>query len=236
MKQYPDAEEYYFPDVAPPYVDPCAGGLGPAACGQKPQALGTVSGFGFCGDTNSPARLAYVVLRPVPAAKGNTSAPGASDAVNADGSNLDRRQLLHSTDCALAGTTSLPSWMDTSRPWPRWESATLTFSILMKPPEQNFSRSTDGGCGSQSGASVNVSLERGAAVAGTILFDDGSPAPGLGVNLLTHKQGKWVPIQTGSADGLGVGSVRTDDRGHYRISGLPAGRGVPPKGRNEHGQ
>jgi len=70
------------------------------------------------------------------------------------------------------------------------------------------------------GASVNVSLERGAAVAGTILFDDGSPAPGLWVGLLMRKQGKWVPIETGSADGM-VQTVKTDDRGHYRISGIP---------------
>lgn len=57
-------------------------------------------------------------------------------------------------------------------------------------------------------------------MAGTILFDDGSPAPGLWVGLLTRNQGKWVPIETGTADGM-VQTVKTDDRGHYRISGLP---------------
>jgi hypothetical protein len=70
------------------------------------------------------------------------------------------------------------------------------------------------------GASVNVSLERGAAVAGTVLFDDGSPAPGVSVNVLTRKQGKWNPIEPDSGDGFGHMSG-TNDRGEYRISGIP---------------
>jgi hypothetical protein len=72
------------------------------------------------------------------------------------------------------------------------------------------------------GASVNISLERGAAASGTILFDDGSPAPGVEVRLLTHKKDKWVPVETGSADGMSGGGGRTDDHGNYRISGVPA--------------
>ena len=43
-------------------------------------------------------------------------------------------------------------------------------------------------------ASINISLERSAAVNGTILFDDGSPAPGIEVQLRERKQGKWVPV------------------------------------------
>ncbi len=193
-----------------------------AASGQKPQAFGTVSGFVSCSDTNTPARLAYVVLRPLPAAKGNTSPPGASDAV-------ESRLVQTSID----GSFSIPQ----VAPGRYYIFAIMEgyFSPLAKlgisdSDLLNLDEATRTKLLAQVqtvvveanlGASVNVSLERGAAVAGTILFDDGSPAPGLGVNLLTHKQGKWVSIQTGSADGLGVGSVRTDDRGHYRISGLP---------------
>src|SRR5438045_1710310 len=40
-----------------------------AASAQKPAATGSVTGHVTCADTNTPSRLAIVVLRPVPAAK-----------------------------------------------------------------------------------------------------------------------------------------------------------------------
>jgi hypothetical protein len=70
-------------------------------------------------------------------------------------------------------------------------------------------------------ASINISLERGAAVSGTILFDDGSPAPGVGVQLLERKENKWLPVHNGAGDGMWSGNATTDDRGNYRIIGLP---------------
>jgi hypothetical protein len=69
-------------------------------------------------------------------------------------------------------------------------------------------------------ASIEVILERGAAVSGTVLYDDGSPATGLNVSLLVRKKDKWVPIQSGPFDTSY--HTQTDDRGAYRISGLPA--------------
>src|ERR1039458_10109420 len=67
------------------------------AFAQKPAATGTVTGHVTCADTNTPARLAIVVLRPVPAAKSADSA-AASKPVEAR-----RGQTL------LDGTFSIPS-------------------------------------------------------------------------------------------------------------------------------
>ena len=197
-------------------------GLAQAVCGQKPQPLGSVSGFVFCADTNTPARLAWVVLRPLPAAKGNASATGASDAV-------ESRLVQTSIDGSFSIPQVAPGRYYVFAIMAGYISPLAALGIsdsdLLNPDEDTrkklLARVPTVVVEGNLGASVNVSLERGAAVAGTILFDDGSPAPGLGVNLLTRKQGKWVPIQTGSADGMGVGSTQTDDRGHYRISGLP---------------
>ena len=69
-------------------------------------------------------------------------------------------------------------------------------------------------------ASVNVTLERGGAVSGTILYDDGSPASGLRVSLLVRRNEKWVEAPSVSMQ-QSVTSTTTDDRGSYRISGLP---------------
>ncbi len=69
-------------------------------------------------------------------------------------------------------------------------------------------------------AAVDVVLERGAAVAGTIVYDDGAPAAGLAVALLVRRKDKWVRPQPGPTRySL---PLRTDDRGVYRVSGLPA--------------
>jgi hypothetical protein len=162
-----------------------------------------------------------VVLRPVPAAKGNTPIPVASDAV-------ESRLVQTSIDGSFSIPQVAPGRYYIFAIMEGYVSPLAKLGIsdsdLLNLDEASRTRLLGQVptvvVEANLGASVNVSLERGAAVAGTILFDDGSPAPGLGVNLLTHKQGKWVPILTGSADGLGVGSVRTDDRGHYRISGL----------------
>lgn len=195
-------------------------GLAQAVCGQKPQAFGSVSGFVFCGDTNAPARLATVVLRPIPIAKATSSAP--------DASGVEARMVQTSID----GSFSIPQvapgryYLVAAKEGYISPLASLNISDsdLLSPDEPTRAKLlshvptvvVEGNLG----ASVNISLERGAAVAGTILFDDGSPASGLSVNLLTRKQGKWVPIETGSGDGF-AHSVRTDDRGYYRISGIP---------------
>jgi len=74
----------------------------------------------------------------------------------------------------------------------------------------------------QSGLPVNVNatLERGAAVSGTALFDDGSPASGLRVSLLVRWKDHWISIPSHPFESSSA-STSTDDQGNYRISGLP---------------
>jgi len=64
---------------------------------------------------------------------------------------------------------------------------------------------------------AEVRLERGGAISGTILYDDGSPAADLNIQLL-HKDssGKWVPP---GSDEFRV-RASTDDRGYFRVSSL----------------
>jgi hypothetical protein len=67
---------------------------------------------------------------------------------------------------------------------------------------------------------IDLSLSKGAAIEGTISYDDGSPATGLAVDL--------IPVDPVSAlFSRGVDPPQqtlTDDSGHYRIFGLPSGR------------
>jgi hypothetical protein len=66
--------------------------------------------------------------------------------------------------------------------------------------------------------SIDIRLDRGAAISGTVRFDDGSPASGAQVTLLHRRKDKWIGS---NAPGLlMMVSPITDDLGRYRISGL----------------
>ena len=70
------------------------------------------------------------------------------------------------------------------------------------------------------GAAVEIRLERGAAISGTIHYDDGSPAPGLEIHPLVKGKDKWQPLDSSALQF--TPGTQTDDQGNYRISGLPA--------------
>jgi hypothetical protein len=69
-------------------------------------------------------------------------------------------------------------------------------------------------------AHVEIRLERGSSISGVIHYDDGSPAPGvLPVLMAQGKDGKWKDLSQSS-----MLPTTTDDRGHYRIFGVAAGK------------
>jgi len=69
-------------------------------------------------------------------------------------------------------------------------------------------------------AHVEIRLERGSSISGTVRYDDGSPAPAVNPVLMTQgKDGKWKDLSS-----TGMLPVMTDDRGRYRIFGLAAGK------------
>lgn len=73
---------------------------------------------------------------------------------------------------------------------------------------------------SNQAAHVDLRLERGSTISGNIRYDDGSPAPGVTPQLLSlGKDGKWKHMGLTSTMPL-----TTDDRGHYRFFGIPAGK------------
>lgn len=196
---------------------------------QKSNATGSVSGRVTCADTNTPARLAVVLLRPVPASKD----VGTATASRKDSTATPRTVEARSVQTTLDGSFSIPN------------VAPGTYLVLASlpgyiSPLANLGATNDDLLEAtkelrkklletlptvtveNSGAAfINVSLERAAAVSGTILFDDGSPASGVEVKLREKKHGKWVPHDNFSGDGMSSGNALTDDRGNFRITGLP---------------
>jgi len=78
-------------------------------------------------------------------------------------------------------------------------------------------------------AHVDLRLDRGAAVSGRILFDDGSPAAGWTLSVVKPKTPESLDdaasamMNQALAMGGAVQIFKTDDLGHYRISGLTPG-------------
>lgn len=67
---------------------------------------------------------------------------------------------------------------------------------------------------------ITLRLPPGGVITGTVLDPDGLPAPGINVEALTHRLTVGLgrrPVSVGSLGGV------TDDRGEYRIFGLPPG-------------
>ncbi len=76
---------------------------------------------------------------------------------------------------------------------------------------------------------VTVTARRGAAISGRIIYADGESAIGVRVEILRKKNGEYSALVPNFSDmfgaifGGGAGGLKTDDRGVFRISGLPAG-------------
>ena len=189
----------------------------------RPEPTGTVAGHITCADTQRPARLAAVRLvrvpkptDPKPARNTGDAAPMSDEVQTAlDGSYTlrDVKPGLYYLVAEKEGYL-LPlgafSQKDLATPdeATKQQIAAAIHTIAVGPDQTTRE---------------DMVLERGATVSGTVLYDDGSPASGLGVELLVKdKDGKWVPAELFRYRSQ-AWNMPTDDYGHYRITGLPAG-------------
>lgn len=196
----------------------------------------TVTGHVYLNDSKTPARKATVYLQPaaslladVPPNRGNSKDNGSVTMeieTLFDGSY----SFTHVPSGSYYVLASCPGYISPYRmislaearsPYGDWEplgaaQKTAKEIVLRSLPRVDV----------QSGlpASIDVFLERGAAISGNVSYDDGSPAAGLEVNVLARmlQEGKEAWAQFEMSPNLALDRVVTDDRGNYRISGLPA--------------
>jgi hypothetical protein len=186
-------------------------------------ATSTVSGHVYCADTNAPARMANVVLQP--ANQIDAIRPGEDETITSRG------QLVQTL---LDGSFSIPNvepgvyYVIATQPgyvspltamYAPAADAPATSSMKPKKPVMTAPRIVVQG---SVPVSVIVSIERGAAVSGSVLYDDGSPAVGIRVSVLVRAKSQWTNLPTSPVASQSY-SAGTDDQGLYRISGLPAG-------------
>jgi hypothetical protein len=202
---------------------------------EKPSANGTVTGHVFLSDTKRPARKATVYLEPVatlledkPNDHGHSQVGGGVTIgveTRFDGSfsfshlAAGSYYVIASYPGYVSPYVALSLAEDRSQfgPWqPLGPSQESAKELVLKTIPQIAIESGQP-------VTVDVSLERGAAISGNISYDDGTPATGFEVTVLVRmiQDGKetWAPIKPPPNS---RGSFDTDDRGNYRITGLPA--------------
>lgn len=210
-------------------------GPGKAASAEKPPATGSVTGRVYLSDTKAPARKATVYLQPVaelvadaPESHGQTDGGVTMSAqTRFDGSFA----FNHVADGAYYVIASSPGYLspytalsvaEARSPYGDWQPLGTAQQAAKQAVLKAIPRITV----SNLPASTDVTLERGGAISGNIAYDDGGPAGGLQVTALSrmHQEGKetWAPFK--SLPGSQFQPIYTDDRGNYRISGLPAGK------------
>lgn len=191
----------------------------------KRQSTTTVTGHVYLADTNTPARLATVMLEPARALD-NDPDPHPPKDRNAEMVYTSAVQTL------LDGSFAIPKVAPGSYYVIAYKSgylsplSTLSEDALKHPTQEDHKRiagilpriTVEVGLP----ASVEVRLERGSAISGTVLFDDGSPASGLPVHALVRRKDgqKETWSQLRPMPFALMADVYTDDLGRYRLTGL----------------
>ena len=195
-----------------------------------PEATGTVSGHVYCADTSEPARFATIMLQSAP----------HKDVAADSGQHISAMQ---------AAPASVRTGLDGSFRFPKVRPGNYFLiaeyagyvSPLAKLSADQIRSSAPAdiekieklldkvtvAAGKE--AAADVELERGASIAGTVRFDDGSPANEVQVLIYRQqKDGTLTSIsltnQIQSAFAAKPEGMQTNDHGYYRVSGLPAGK------------
>jgi len=186
------------------------------------ERAGIVTGYVYCGDTHQLARFASVIVQPL-ALPGSTGKDHSTELEAPTLTDTDFDGKFTVSDL-LPGSYLVLAWLpgyvspfaqiktDTDNPT-RVLQALET--VLPRIEVKNHLITT-----------IDITLVRGAEVNGSVAYDDGSPAVGFRMNLLypfgAENSGQTVKLSNSQADFPGELGT-TDDRGHFRLSGIPPG-------------
>ena len=194
---------------------------------RPPAATGSITGYITLPSSNLPARNARVTLEPVPQL--GTKPPDSGGSLGVEG-NHTIVETLPDGSFRFPAVSPGNYYVIADKLGFVSPIGALTRADLEHPTDQSLARMAKLLTGvtvvANKNSEVKVQLHLGAVVAGTVRFDDGSPDTGARVQLKTRDdKGKWTLYRT-TALGSFFGDVHTDDRGQYRITGLPAGQYV----------
>jgi hypothetical protein len=217
--------------------------FGHASSAQQPPAAapgGTVTGHVLCGDTRRPARFAGVMLFGVP--KDVLPAPKLDD-------NADASQVAAAMKSAMGSMNLVQTQTGMDGSFTANNVAPGDYYVFASvagyvQPTNLVQAALDAGAdpskpipgvlivhvAAERTSQADVTIDRGAAISGKVVWDDGSPAAHAIVSAVSpnSKADKQLPPQfnmlaiSGGLGGGGLVSI-SDDLGHFRIAGLSPG-------------
>jgi hypothetical protein len=184
-------------------------------------STGSVSGHIYLADIQRPARFARAALVPLPPA---LNSPPSSKPT----------PLRYSFETLIDGsfiiTNLAPGDYYVSVSYPGYLSPGYEFSaddLLQPTPDirkrivQTLPTLT---VAANKSSTISVSIRRGAAISGTLRYDDGSAVPDIQiVPLRRSANGLWAEITRTSSNNSLFENAGTDGLGHFRIEGLASG-------------
>jgi len=200
----------------------------PAAEARPAAPTGSVTGTVVAQDTQKPVRFAQVELQSVESVANATGNGRGAAGGNFGGGIGGMVQARTEVDGTFTATNVVPG------------DYYVTASALGYIPERSLllAAVNDGHDPGQllaglpvvhvaadSTSSVNLGLQRGGTLSGRVVWEDGSAAAAVTVNAVQTPQLTTqlpAPLQGLQLNGFGA-LTATDDRGDFRISGLPSG-------------
>jgi hypothetical protein len=186
-----------------------------ASLAQRGGPVGSVSGTVIAGDTQQPARFVQVMLQ---------STSGGSPQERGFGGMVQSHTELDGTFLAgnvAPGDYYVTAWSPGYIPirlalQSGLDAGTDPADLLRQIPVVHVSADTT--------SNVNVTMQRGGTLSGRIVWEDGSPAAGLQVTANDTATEATMPIELAAitSPGGNFGAL-TDDRGNFRVTGLPNG-------------
>ncbi len=193
----------------------------PANSAPAGTVTGTVTGTVYAQDTRRPIRFAQVQLVSV------TSVTNPSGGGRFGGSNFGASGARTEVDGTFTATNVAPGdyYVTASALGYVSERALLTVAAANgADPAQLVAALPTVHVDAGTANSVAVTLQRGGTVGGKLLWEDGSPAAGISitaVNPAAPPGSQISPLILALPQGSFGLSTTTDDRGEFRIAGLP---------------
>lgn len=193
---------------------------------QVAATTGSVLGHVYCADTQKPARFAQVRLIPIP--HNTPASPRAALSERfAGGSGMSATDV----DGSFAMTNVQPGdyYVDVTSPgYMQPLRGAMNVNQLTGPLRDKLnSVVTRITVAANQATTAQVTVYRGAVLTGTLLYDDGSPAPGVQVAAMvlddSQASGKASGGTPTSVNFRQVTYERSGDRGQFRLAGLPDG-------------
>jgi protocatechuate 3,4-dioxygenase beta subunit len=182
-----------------------------------------ITGHVICADTGQPARFATVILQPLPPPNAKLDDLNHLGASSSTVSGDDGAYSFNSVSSGryvvgaeLQGYVS-PLVIVSADKLTSEDPAAFSAVLRQMTPVVVDASST---------ATADIRLERGAALSGTVSYDDGTPSIQATVELMRKtKDGSIQGVALSSLELLfrGTASPKTNDLGQYRIAGLPPG-------------